>query len=319
MRYITYWKNSTDVKTLSFDIFDNPVAKSWAEVVQKKLKAGDREPKGYSNHGVFPSRESRKDIAQELAKHVAIARTYRPELEWPDDIYSIDQEQLNYLHERFHETEEKMFRSIYGPLEVPEELQPIKDAFIQINHLIHSLERIIHWENLPEKFKKNRQSYYVLNFGTYDTELFNPVTEGMRKYFKHHYYPNQKDAHLILGYNTIGKNLHHCANDDDRQVVKDGMVRPQMHIGSEAILIVKYGWWAKEKESVDRQNEKEILNIKSFIDEHKLHDYIDWKSPRHLYGVQPQIGVVSDDHDDWTEDNYYDLVTNYTLWRVDLL
>ena len=324
-QYITYWSKISDrtdlpkQQTLSFDIFDDPISQSWCEVVERKIRLGDTAPQGYSNHGVFPAQENREDIAKELAEHVSVAKEFRPELEWPKDIYDIDQDKLNYLHERFHETEENFFRNQYGPLDTPEDFQRVKDAFIKINHLIHSLERVIQWENLPSRFKKNRQSYYVLNFGIYKESLFNPVTSDMRKYFKHQYHSNQKNVHLLLGYNTIGKNLSHCANDNDYTVVKDNMIRPQMHIGSEAILVVRYGKWPTTQADVNLRQKKEIKKIKDFVKRNNLESYLKWYKPEYLYGVQPQIGVVSDFHDNWTEQNYYNLTKNYILEKVELI
>lgn len=319
-KYNTHWTNNEtgEIRTISFDVFDTPVARSWLTVIKRKLEQDDVEPKEYSQHGTFPGFADKYEINQKIVTHVKTASVLIPELTWPDNPDDITRDKLNILHEHFHETEEKLFRVKYEGDDMPKEMKDIRAAFLQINHHIHELETIFNWESWPEEKKHNRRGYQVMNFGKYDQHIREPVTPEMREWWRYHYYDDQKRTQLVLGYATVGKNIFHCANDSDVQVVKDGMVRPQIDIGGEAKLVAYESWYPKTQKDVDMLNDEQEKRIVDFIINNELTDYIDVTDKEHLYGVQPQLGIVSDEHDDLTIYDYYEIVSKYKMTSVSL-
>lgn len=325
IQYKTFWeiKNPSglmpETATLTFDIFDNPVANSWVNVIEKKLSESDVSVRSHTPHGVFPAFDNKYEVNKILYNHVQEAKKLKDDLYWPADVNDIDQELLNRLHENFHEVQEKYLDSKY-PDGYPDELKSIANAFAKINHYVHTLENIIKWQDQPEHVRANRQSYYIMNFGCQDEHLRNPVTAEMRQYWKYTYHPKQKFAQLILGYNTVGKHLLHCVTDNDVQVVTDHMIRPQVLVGGESMLVVAMGKsMVSSYEDADRRNSIMEKSIDEFVEKNNLQSYVDYKNPDFRYSLQPQLGVVSDEHDSWTEEDYFMLCSRYRFVRAEIL
>jgi hypothetical protein len=317
-KYITNWKSDAgDTKSIAFDVLDTPVSRAWIKVIKRKLEQEDVEPKDYSQHGTFPGFDDKHLLNSKILENVKIAQQMVPELQWPTDVDDITRDGLNVLHEHFHEIEEKTFRGLLNN-NLTEEQHCIKRAFMDINHHIHEIETILLWESLPEEKKQNRRAYRVMNFGRYDLDLREPVTPELREFWRSTYFPNQKPVQLILGYATIGKNMYHCTYDNDVQVVKDDMVRPQIDIGGEAKLVVHEGWYARTPDDVERINGEVESKITNFIKQNELEDLVDINDKNHIYGQQPQLGIISDEHDDWTMADYYEVCSKYNMISVEL-
>lgn len=317
-QYITHWKNSEgDQRILSFDLFDNnSIVDSWKEVIERKLAVGKFEAATSARHFAFPTLDSKEHLHDMLAKCVTSAQKFVPELYWPNTVEEVSQDNLNYLHEEFHRVEEKEFAN--SSLSEADPESEVGRAFIKINHLIHALEKIIRLETKPGT--SDSLSYMLINFGDHDVDLRNDVTEDQREFFKETYHDNQKKAQLWLGYATVGKNLHHCVIDDDPQVVLDDMVRPQTTVGGEAMLVVQSENFDVDKtlEDVNAHNAHIDAMRESFMDRHNLSAYLDDTLPENRWGAQPQLGVVSDIHDDWTLSDYYELCEDFTLISAEL-
>jgi hypothetical protein len=308
-------------QTLTFDIWENELSDAWAEVIRRKLAQPDTEAYDYSAHWSFPAQQNKYELFDNISKNVEIARKLRPDLEWPDNINEIDQAKLNYLHERFHESQEIVLAEKENQSMIDESLEEVRNAFNKINHDIHSLENLIEFEARPIKEQENRQNYHVLNFGLYDGKLRVPLTNKLREEFwKERPLPSYKPVQLWLGYATVGKALMHCVVNNDPDVVRDGMVRPQIDIGGETLVVIFTGdRWAIDEGQYDIFWQQWDKSLESFMKQHDLYNYIDHRSPEHYYGKQPVLGMVANEHNDWTEEDYYRLFTEYKLSYVELI
>lgn len=327
-RYINYYKRRTpsglfpNTVTLTWNIWDNELTDAWATVIRRKLSQADITPRDYSAHTSFPACQDKYKIFSDICKNVEIARRLRPELEWPSDINQIDQDKLNYLHERFHESQEFVLSNPDARKSMTSDgIDQIREAFNKINHDIHSLENIIQFQARDEKSKTDRQNYHVINFGLYDGDLRLPVTENMRKEFwRERELPEYKAAQLWLGYATVGKNLLHCVINDDPEVVRDDMLRPQIDIGGESLAIINNGdLWKRGRDNHESRHASWQRRLEEFMSRHDLYQYVNHNAPEHFYGKQPSLGVCGDEHNSWTEEDYYRLFTEYKLDSVELL
>jgi hypothetical protein len=310
-----------NTETLSFDIFDNDITRAWREVIMRKLAQEDTENRDYSIHTSFPALNNKYQIFERICNNVSVARQLNPDLEWPDNLGDINQDRLNYLHERFHEAKDFTLRT--DDIDSVENIVDIRRAFTEINHDIHALENIIEFEKRSTEDPQgaeNRMNYHVLNFGLFDKDLRLPVTPELREaYWRDREDPIVKPVQLWLGYATVGKNMMHCVVNDDYTVVKDNMLRPQMDIGGETLCIVHngVGWQRTHGDSEQRHNEY-IADLQQFMSRNKLHRYADMQDIHHTHCRQPVLGMVADEHDTWTERDYFSLFTEYKLSHVEI-
>ena len=325
-RYINYYKRRTssglypNEVNLTWNIWDNELTDAWATVIRRKLSQETITPQDYSAHSSFPACQDKYKVFSNICRNVEIAKKARPELEWPTDINVIDQDKLNYLHERFHESQEFFLSDLEIKKTLTIDLEKVRSAFNEINHDIHTLENIIEFQARDEKSKTDRQNYHVINFGLYDGKLRLPVTENMRKEFwRERELPEYKPAQLWLGYATVGKNLLHCVINDDPEVVRDDMLRPQIDIGGETLAIIYNGDYTTSRNEHDARHANWQRQLEDFMARHDLYQYVNHNSPEHFYGKQPSLGVCADEHNSWTEDDYYRLFTEYKLDSVELL
>jgi len=311
-QYVTYWANDetkTDY-TLTFDIHDTSVCQSWIDVIKRKLSQSDVTPNQENLHYSFPNMDNIEFLHNEILGYIHSARKFVPELQWPSEYKEITQSELNYLHQEFHKAEDKLHLERISPKQLPE----ITTAFKKINFLIHSIETIVRKETFGDI---SVNSYKMINFGEWDGRLRNPITDEQRLLFKPTAVTKQKQVRLMLGYATIGKNLQHCAVDDDPQVVRDQMLSPQMDIGGEALLVHNGNFGQHKLLTAEQEFQHHDNKISQFIERHDLGDYVDWKDPKHRYGCPPQLGVVSDEHDNWTLTDYY-VIAKSKLLGVEL-
>jgi len=319
-KYILHWKkpDSEETQTISYDIYDNELTRLWRTVIERKLSQDITEPQDYSQHTSFPAKVNKEEIYNRITHNVNIARKMNPNLEWPETLEEITQDVLNYLHERFHEALEDASSNItfsqkYGE----DETNQVLKSFKKINHDIHALESAIKTSSLDYKSYSN---FHVCNFGLFDKDLREPVTNELReKYFRDVELPIWKPAQLWLGYATVGKNMMHCVYDDDPSVVRDNMLRPQLDIGGETMITYHVGnFFEKTNKNFQNRHEMYVKSLKEFIDKHDLSEFVDYTAPEHLYCKNPILGVISDEYNDWGEDDFYNLVTQFKLSSVEI-
>lgn len=326
-QYINYYTRREhsglmpDKIALTWNIWDNRLSDMWAEVIKRKLAQEDITPRDYSAHNSFPALQNKYELFDKISNDIKIAREVNPNIEWPDNINIITQQHLNYLHERFHEAQEFTLsnKEIRARITL-EKLEEIRSAFNKINHNIHSLENAIEFESRTDKFKKERQNYHVINFGLYDGNLRLPLDDSLRiEHFREKDLPIYKPVQLWLGYATVGKNMLHCVINDDADVVRDNMIRPQLDIGGETLAIVYNGnGWDLTNEDNNLRFANYHKQLEAFMQRHDLYSYVDHKLVIHQYCKQPSLGVIADEHDSWTEKDYYTLFNDYKLTSVEL-
>lgn len=318
-RYLNHYKRKTpsglfpNEVTLTWNIFDSDITEKWATVIKRKLAQEYTDVRPYSIHMSFPTMQNKYELFERMCDNVLVARKLRPELEWEFDLRKLDQKILNYLHECFHETLEKLDLT-------KEEKELHKDslgAFKKLNHDIHAMENII---DLGSRENANSLSYYVINFGLFDKELREPLTDDLRiKHFQNQELPIFKPMQLILGYATVGKNFKHCVQNDDPDVVRDNMIRPQLDIGGEAMAVYHSGEGLKNNFTNWQYTAKKWnRNANAFLDKHGLRDLVDFSDPKNYCAVQPTLGVISDEFDSWSLEDFYALFNEYMLVECDL-
>lgn len=309
--YVTTWKHrATGEDTeLVFDIFDTPVTRSWIEVVKRRISKGNTDVNNDTLHYSFPDLDNLQQLHEKLLAHVNTAKQFVSHLSWPRTVDEVTQYSLNALHQEFHKAENRLHEEKISPQDSPE----VTKAFEQINFIIHSMEKIV--------YNVMTDSYKLINFGSNDLSIRNPVTPEMRSYF----YPieiyNQKPARLYLGYATIGKNLQQCMKNDDPQVVRDHMLSPQIDIDTEAMFVYSKSDNSEshDKTWVSGASLENTDQMMKFMKKYNLYEHVNWLSPKHFYGFPPQLGVVNKRHDNMTYFDYYKIASEYNLIGVEIV
>lgn len=119
---------------------------------------------------------------------------------------NISRESLNQLHLEFHELAESA---------------PNDSDVNQLNYIVHNAESCLSNIKWNKKF-----SNLIVNFNVFAQE---PLLDSDYLEFQHYSIP---PGSLILGYDTIGKNLFHCYVDQDVDLMQRRMVRPKITLTS---------------------------------------------------------------------------------------
>jgi len=165
---------------------------------------------------------------------------------------------LNQLHKEFHAK---------GELGSNNELE-------ELNTPIHSLEHALRLIKSPQRWNSQVGFYLEPSF----TE---PVTNhSLYKYWN--YNPTNND--LCLGYHTIGKNLYHCWRDNDVQLIRDGMLRPQITISTEVNLVFTRG--NPIFDPLDELSNR----VDRWIEHNELTKFVNRTAPEHQYLGAPLLG-----------------------------
>lgn len=313
-KYITNWesKDTENKITVSFEIFNTPVAVSWLEVIGRKKLHGSLDVDQDTLHYAFPLFDNIDELHTEIKNHVTKVREFIPNLEWPQTAQDITQEYLNYLHKNFHEAEDKLHLPEYRDVKTPALMASVE----KINYLVHQLEKLVDTGS-----HRNETNYKLVNFGEHDGKYRNPITDDMRPWFGEFARHVEKRTKLVLGYATIGKSLYHCMTDDDPIVIREGLLRPQLDIGGEALIVTK----EKEKYESLSLSQAEYRNnatdeqMEQFINKHNLAMHVDWKRPEHRYGMNSLLGVISDEYDYMSPKDFYNIAKNYKLLDVEVV
>ena len=300
-KFNTYWKNKDTEKVLSFDIIDNPISRKFIKVVKNRIDNKDNFVlPATQNHYVFPMFISKKAMYDDMLKQFDIVKDTAKDINIPK-YEDINQKVLNDLHELFHISHDAFMDKIQDNVD---QYQHIIQAWERINHIVHQYEASIGTHNWW---------HFVINFGNQYNSYAEPIDETDRKYFDkahtNNKINNDKKVVLKAGYATIGKNLLHCALDNDVSVVKNNLVRPQKNI-TESVIITPVN---TESIKVSSQH-----TIKNFIKKNNLQEYIDWQNPKNLYCDQPVLGYVAKRNRTSSDEDYYNLNTNYKCYKADI-
>jgi len=181
-----------------------------------------------------------------------------------------DAKVLNDLHRDFHANVEPS--------------NNVSINFAEVNTQIHLVETIASVQN-------NGVTNYrwTPKFGGYQYNENMHFTEPL-DYTDYQYFREPTYGTLMMGYNTVGKNIGNCAFDNDIDTVKQFMVRPQVHASCEFVanlnkpsyVDIRY-WRAFDSVSFTEK----------WVKENKLESYIDMTLPYNRVGSQfAEIGKI---------------------------
>jgi len=285
--YVELQKNSQSFHTLEFDIFDTPITRIWSRVFDyvsggSAVGVPDATPQQVLTPGsvtklyhLWQLMVDNVDAANacggyfdqhpiQISRHVEYNTL---------DYYKLDQE-LNYLHWCFHDYEEKLLNqviSVTGADALP--------ALRKLNVLIHNVEHCVRSlvynnQDIMLGFKPGKPNMIGYGETISDKTLYQYWDEPWQS------------GDLVLGYATTGKNLWICHRDNDVDLVRNGMLRPQTAITSEARLQC-----FKHEYTVEYLNDRKQQMEQWVIDNH-LDQYIDCRAPEHWLSTEPRLGHI---------------------------
>jgi len=189
------------------------------------------------------------------------------------------QKTLNHLHERFHEISEEI-----SSYETPNKLQLQNSPLTRLNVDIHTLEHLLGQQNKGDNNdSSNNCCFYMDGSSKWDRQLA-PLTQEDRETFN--YMPLHGD--MIMGYHTVGKNLMHCWQDNDIELVKKGMVRPQLYLATEVICVFQ----PTPKPRVTRTADFLIEAMWDWVMKNNLSEYVDKNDIAHSANYPPAVAKI---------------------------
>lgn len=207
-----------DRKTFSFNLYDRRYVRAFKEVNEKWINSRPSKLPEYSAKWFLAATdEDFLERVNEIKKHVETIDSLGVVHIGSDKINeNITQEELNRLHEEFHKY-----------IEIKPK-PPADSVEAQVARLCHRLNDLVHLTDGALSSK-----------GT-----SNPTTRVIATALEHMHVPYEEEDYqykecvrregtLYVGYATPGKNLHHCSQDNDISVVKQGLVRPSQGISCE--------------------------------------------------------------------------------------
>tara|TARA_Y100001935_G_C17296204_1_gene506229 strand:- start:1455 stop:2384 length:930 start_codon:yes stop_codon:yes gene_type:complete len=302
MRQIEF-KFTKDI--VAFDVVDSSVADAWWNQMQLRKNIEPLTPV-ISMEPDFPAYRDINECQNNIIENVELMKQYNFDFDWPEDIDSITQQNLNSLHQDFHHKEE-----IYKH-ELP---QDAHDTLQKINQFVHQMEQIMWSKN------NDRQNYAVLDFGSLETELKiqRPIADNERQWFSEAYYEQACDTALLLGYCTLGKHLGHCTWTNDTQVVKDNMLRPQEYIYTQVLFRHSSNFVNHDMKTIDKINQDNHQQQHDWVQKNNLQSYVDTYNPKHMYNTAPVVAFVNKKHQSYTEDDWHDIWLKQKWIGIELL
>lgn len=271
---------------VTFDLFESPIVNLWKQILV--------DAKEHNCPLAFSARQFGEDL-QVLSDRMSdtmssLANNHDFDLpQWSGvNNGEVNQFELNALHEQFHRQEDELSR-VDTQTTIGDEKELTKLLNI-MNVTIHSIEAT-----------RTNFEYAV---GSIDFEhvkhmpaekLRIPISDDIRKYFiglpPDTIMPSNYTCFIELGYHTIGKNIRMCWRDDDVELIKQNLNSPQLKISSEFnIMFMKY---QPEVHSPEHTS----IQIKHWLAENNLNNFIDMDLPENKYNMQPFLGTCSMDID----------------------
>lgn len=152
--------------------------------------------------------------------------------------------------------------------------------------------RIHHLEEQERNLAKATTNKTGFNCVTVDaTTKFTqqrPIPLDLRKYWEH----QPRSGELFLGYYTIGKTIYNCFKDSDSECVRQGMVRQQQQISTEALCY--WGEYSTVKSYEHQAANKAIhQQIAAWLTLNNLEQHLDLTLLENQYHGQPRLGEYS--------------------------
>lgn len=262
------------VKTLRYQIVDSPIADAWCNIVEGALTSANG--RVCDNQWIQKAPDDTIELMWSRMKAlVDDLNTGRygtsPELFMPSafDPNVNHSELLNYLHLQFHKFAEQNLSKDYNPI-------------IELNPLIHNIEAMLQGGPMSCGF------HLEWDYSESLPRVINIEDMSWYRYWA----SSRKFGDMTLGYHTVGKNLWMCYKDNDIDLVRTGMVRPQKTISSEVNLIFKSDpkqRWADVHRAAKNNN---FLRMCNWIKNNKLTKHIDMTKPYNCVTGQPLLGKL---------------------------
>jgi hypothetical protein len=267
---ITLCNELNETKTLQWNIGTSGIAARWANLLKTTARHNDNY---YSNFDWWMAGHTQEHLDKIVSTMSTICNKLNDEKGFNIPAHwfeNINRESLNQLHLEFHELAERT---------------PDDPDVNQLNYIVHNAESCLSNIKWNKKF-----SNLIVNFNVFAQELLLP--EDYLE-FEHYSIP---PGSLILGYDTIGKNLFHCYTDQDLDLISKNMVRPKVTLTSAVNCYI-----SGMQETREPQNYYKWCDNNSILDAHGY----DCRMPLHS-GGQCIIG----DPIDWDADGL-------TEWLLD--
>lgn len=199
---------------------------------------------------------------------------------------------LNRLHETFHEYGEKHKKSNFGPLN-------------QLNIDIHALETQVSSLVIGKNAARRTASSFFVS-GNSPKEY--PLDSNDSLYDFFHLEDGDTRTGLFLGYHTVGKDIRTCVIDNDVELVKHNMVRPQITISTECLC--------EFDENSSNLNNKEVIlkEIEDWVYKNNLEKHIDMSLSCNRITGRPKLGDLITDIE---FDKIYDMMSSEDFKIVD--
>lgn len=303
-----------DVKSVFWRIADTPVADAWLETVRWHLALPDCHVFENQMSTFIPTLEKTRAVWQNMRRLVDEANSGKyiqldGKIEMPDEFdHTIDnQPLLNFLHYEFHRFEEAVANQRIG-------VAYTYDPLMILNVEIHKLEKMV------KMFDPNGKDSNPNNILMNCTFFFNgdrqklpqpgvstiPVKPEWYPYWNHDY----DYGDMVLGYHTVGKNIMHCWHDNDTDLIKKDMLRPQKQIGNEVLLMFR-GYPVTTGEA-----EHHVTLIHKWIKDNNLESYVDLSLPEHNVSGQPLLGKIEGTY---SRQEISDLFENYLVRDAEII
>jgi len=212
-------------------------------------------------------------------------------IDMPEIPEQLDEKTFNRMHEQFHTIDEQFDDND----EDPEFVKTLGD----LNNIIHVYEHVFA-EN------PNSSDYMVIDFESQPSDYlyvpaFTPVDSRYRELFLHPNRHEHETVSLRVGYNTVGKNMYHAVANNDVELIKKGLIRPQVGISNQTVIDINL----RKPDSAKSQNEFWFNFLKDFVVNNNLQEYIGYKDIMHTHTLQPTYATPIDNENNsslnWTK------------------
>lgn len=203
---ITLCNDLNQTKILQWTIRNSGLATRWANLVKSTPRQNDNYHSEFDWWMAGYTQEHFDKIVSTMATVCARLNADKG-FDIPSDWFeNVTRDSLNQLHLEFHELAERT---------------PNDSDVNQLNYIVHNAESCLSNIRWNKKF-----SNLIVNFNVFAQELL--MTDDYLEFDTYNILPGS----LILGYDTIGKNLFHCYTDQDLELVSKHMVRPKITLTS---------------------------------------------------------------------------------------
>jgi hypothetical protein len=283
----------------SYEIIPSPITELWEKVVLASIE-NNLKIKHFSHIKCNTAQETLDQIV-DICDNLPFEVTT---LDIPEKIEDVTEPFLNELHQTFHRC---FAEDIWGwKWELITEDH--KASILQLNNLIHEIDN----------FERSRNFNIIkVNFD-HDIPYQQSFSADLYPYWD---YTWGKIGDLRLGYATLGKRLHECFKSNDLDVVKEKMVRPQVHILSEVYLIFTEfnTYYDDGGKIIDQRKYKKDVEFPQFLKwckDNNVSEYgYDPLEPQHRYIGRPLLGKL---REEINLDFVKDKICGYKTLRIEI-